>query len=104
LTAYPFPCKLLSASGAWAPEKIPQVYTEADKAQEAMMGTYGLSGVLSAWKIGSLTTEQAVGQILQLLEELDSRVGVLERNPPTLAPLPPPTSIRRRRRRRASPE
>lgn len=48
------------------------------------MGTYGLEGVLSAWKVGKLTTEQAVGQILQLLLELDGRLAELERrvNPP----------------------
>lgn len=67
------------------------------------MGTYGLSGVLSAWKIGSLTTEQAVGQILLLLEELDGRVGELERRNHALA-LPPSAPVRRRRRRRASAE
>jgi len=62
------------------------------------MGTYGLDGVLAAWKIGTLTTEQAVGQILQLLQELEGRVSELERrNQP--APHPPPTPHRRRRTR-----
>jgi hypothetical protein len=64
------------------------------------MGTYGLSGVLSAWKIGSLTTEQAVGQILLLLEELEGRVGELERHNHTRAAPPAPAPIQRRRRRR----
>ena len=58
------------------------------------MGTYGLDGVLTAWKAGKLTTEQAVGQILQLLEELEQRVTKVEMviNPPR-----PPTRHRRRR-------
>jgi hypothetical protein len=42
------------------------------------MGTYGLDGVLTEWKQGTLTTEQAVGQILQLLKELDDRLTELE--------------------------
>ena len=63
------------------------------------MGTYGLDGVLTAWKAGKLTTEQAVGQILQLLEELEQRVTKVETviNPPR-----PPT--RHRRRRHTEPE
>lgn len=68
------------------------------------MGTYGLSGVLSAWKLGSLSTEQAVGQILQLLEELDGRVGELERHNHALALPSTPAPTQRRRRRRASME
>ena len=43
------------------------------------MGTYGLEGVLLAWKQGALTSEQAVGQILQLIQELEKRVAELER-------------------------
>jgi len=42
------------------------------------MGTYGLDGVLLAWKQGKMTTEQAVGQMLQLLKELDGRLAELE--------------------------
>lgn len=68
------------------------------------MGTYGLNGVLSAWKMGSLTAEQAVGQILLLLEELDSRVSELERRNQAPAVPPPPAPVQRRRRRRASAE
>lgn len=58
------------------------------------MGTYGLDGVLTAWKIGKLTTEQAVGQMLQLLQEIDQRLAKLEQlaNPPR-----PPTTHRRRK-------
>jgi hypothetical protein len=43
------------------------------------MGTYGMEGVLRAWRTGSLTTEQAIGQILQLLQALELRVRELER-------------------------
>ena len=48
------------------------------------MGTYGLDGVLIAWKQGALSTEQAVGQILQLLQQMEERLRELERlvNPP----------------------
>jgi hypothetical protein len=62
------------------------------------MGTYGLEGVLLAWKTGKLTTEQAVGQILQLLQELERRVTKLEQ---LISPPPstlPSTKIRRRKR------
>ena len=63
------------------------------------MGTYGLDAVLTAWKTGKLTTEQAVGQILQLLQELEERLVKVETviNPPR--PL-----TRHRRRRRAEQE
>ena len=59
------------------------------------MGTYGLEGVLTAWKTGKLTTEQAVGQMLQLLQEIEQRLAKLEQlaNPPR-----PPVPHRRRRR------
>lgn len=42
------------------------------------MGTYGIDGVLRAWMTEQLTAEQAVGQILQLLQELEKRVTTLE--------------------------
>ncbi len=42
------------------------------------MGTYSLEGILLAWKTEKLTTEQAIGQILQLIQELDRRVDGLE--------------------------
>lgn len=60
------------------------------------MGTYGLDGVLTAWMQGSLTTEQAVGQMLQLMKQLDERLKELERltNPPR-----PAMKARRRRAR-----
>ena len=52
------------------------------------MGTYGLEGVLREWQTGNLTTEQAIGQILLLLQELERRVAELEKiiNPPPAAP------------------
>ncbi len=43
------------------------------------MGTYGLEGVIQAWELGKLTTEQAIGQILLLLAELNERITALER-------------------------
>jgi len=43
------------------------------------MGTYGLDGVLLAWRGGTITTEQAVGQILLLLQEMDKRLNELEK-------------------------
>ncbi|MDY6878568.1 MAG: hypothetical protein SWK90_20510 [Chloroflexota bacterium] len=43
------------------------------------MGTYGLDGVIRAWKQEHLTTEQAIGQVLLLLQELDERLRSLER-------------------------
>lgn len=45
------------------------------------MGTYGLEGVIWAWERGDLTTEQAIGQILLLLQELDKRIKSIECRP-----------------------
>lgn len=42
------------------------------------MGTYGLEGVIRAWELEQLTTEQAVGQILLLLRELKERIRLIE--------------------------
>jgi len=42
------------------------------------MGTYGLEGVISAWERGQLTTEQAIGQILLLLQEIEERIRSVE--------------------------
>lgn len=52
------------------------------------MGTYGLDGVLLAWRGGTITTEQAVGQILLLLQEMDKRLNELEK---LTVPLKTPT-------------
>jgi len=58
------------------------------------MGTYGLDGVLMGWKNGTLTTEQAVGQILQLIQQMDERMKELER----LTALPKaPVKLRKRK-------
>jgi hypothetical protein len=43
------------------------------------MGTYGLKGVILAWGRGDLTVEQAIGQILLLLQELEERIRNAER-------------------------
>jgi hypothetical protein len=43
------------------------------------MGTYGLEGVMRAWELEKLTTEQAIGQILQLITEIEARLCDLER-------------------------
>lgn len=42
------------------------------------MGTYGLEGVIQAWGRGDLTIEQAIGQILLLLQELEERLRSAE--------------------------
>lgn len=42
------------------------------------MGTYGLQEVIHRWERDKLTTEQAIGQILLLLLELEQRVRKLE--------------------------
>jgi hypothetical protein len=43
------------------------------------MGTYGLKGVIERWGAGKLTCEQAIGQMLQLLELIELRLNELER-------------------------
>ena len=43
------------------------------------MGTYGLEGVIRAWEQEQLTSEQAIGQILLLLQELEERLRDIER-------------------------
>jgi hypothetical protein len=43
------------------------------------MGTYGLQEVIRRWGREQLTLEQAIGQILLLLAELDKRLQELER-------------------------
>lgn len=42
------------------------------------MGTYSLDEVIKRWRKGELTAEQAIGQILQMIQSLSQRVGNLE--------------------------
>lgn len=42
------------------------------------MSMYTLETILKKWKHGDLTAEQAIGQILQHLQALSTRVGQLE--------------------------
>ncbi len=43
------------------------------------MSAYPLSKVIELWKAGKLTEEQAIGQILLLLQGLQKRLDELER-------------------------
>ena len=43
------------------------------------MGSYSMDEIMKRWQMGTITTEQAVGQILQLLQKLSQRVGNLEK-------------------------
>lgn len=43
------------------------------------MGIYQLEIVMKMWQQGTLTTEQAVGQILQHMAALSERIGKLEK-------------------------
>jgi len=42
------------------------------------MSAYGLNEVILRWKVGKLTVEQAIGQILLLIQERDERLQELE--------------------------
>jgi hypothetical protein len=42
------------------------------------MGTYSLETIIRKWGLGELTTEQAIGQILLILQWLVKRVETLE--------------------------
>jgi hypothetical protein len=42
------------------------------------MSAYKLADVIQMWAVGKLTTEQAIGQILQLIQERDKRLQELE--------------------------
>ena len=50
------------------------------------MATYSLDIILRRWALNQLTTEQAIGQILQILHDLESRLKRLEQR---TAPQPP---------------
>jgi len=43
------------------------------------MSTYGLERVIHMWSVDKLTAEQAIGQILLLMQEMEERVKELER-------------------------
>lgn len=43
------------------------------------MGTYSLDEIMKRWRKGELTADQAIGQILQLLQNVSKRLGNLER-------------------------
>lgn len=42
------------------------------------MGTYSLDEITKRWRKGELTAEQAIGQILQMIQNLSQRVSHLE--------------------------
>jgi hypothetical protein len=55
------------------------------------MAAYSLDTLLKRWSLNQLTPEQAIGQILQLIQQLEARVKRLEP-----ASLPPKAKPRRR--------
>jgi hypothetical protein len=56
------------------------------------MAAYSLETLLRLWALNNLTTEQAIGQILQILLEIEPRVTRLEQNLAIVqAALPKPT-------------
>lgn len=54
------------------------------------MGTYSVETLYARWQQEGLTAEMAVGQLIQLLIELELRVRVLERR--AQPPVPPAES------------
>ena len=46
--------------------------------KEDQVGTYPLETIIREWKNGKLTTEQAVGQILLLIQEMKERMADIE--------------------------
>jgi hypothetical protein len=42
------------------------------------MGTYPLETIIREWSRGKLTTEQAIGQILLLVQKLQDRIQEVE--------------------------
>jgi hypothetical protein len=63
------------------------------KPQEGVMGTYGLEGVIRAWELEKLTTEQAVGQILQIIVGLEERLRDLEHRQNRMGRLMPTSTL-----------
>ena len=43
------------------------------------MSAYDMDSLLNKWERGTITTEQAVGQILLLIQQVSQRVGILEK-------------------------
>jgi hypothetical protein len=43
------------------------------------MGTYGLEQAIEMWRVGTLTAEQAIGQLLQFIREDRERMNEIER-------------------------
>ncbi|MEM7332871.1 MAG: hypothetical protein AAF490_12355 [Chloroflexota bacterium] len=43
------------------------------------MSAYSLEEISRKWRKGTLTSEQAIGQLLQVVVELNGRVGVVEK-------------------------
>lgn len=43
------------------------------------MGSYTLDEIKKRWELGTLTTEQTIGQMLLQMEALSRRVGTLEK-------------------------
>jgi hypothetical protein len=60
-----------------APRNFELIYTLTCQGGR-IMGTYGLEGVVRAWEREQLTTEQAIGQILLLLQEIEERIRRVE--------------------------
>lgn len=44
------------------------------------MGMYTLEEVITRWRRGKLTSEQAIGQLLQIVSELNQRMGQVEQH------------------------
>ncbi len=78
------------------------------------MAAHSLDNLLQRWGLDQLTTEQAIGQILQILRDFEPRILRLEQTvtasprvtaspatpPPTPAPTPTATNPRKRQARR----
>ena len=46
--------------------------------RETQMGTYPIETIIHEWAKGKLTNEQAMGQVLQLIQELQDRLKEIE--------------------------
>jgi hypothetical protein len=43
------------------------------------MATYGLEKIIELWEVEKLSTEQAIGQMLQLFQELKAQLREIEK-------------------------